>query len=134
MFEQLCLLTLFISPLFFHSIRDYNLNFMIVNMHTLNVVLLLGDTTSNSLQFLWFRISYSIIWMSAFIIFQCIILAYVSIWWAYPFLDLWSPYASLWYYSLAFIHLPCYDTLTLIVNAKHYLLSKWFPQSYQCVR
>ncbi|OMO59206.1 hypothetical protein CCACVL1_25000 [Corchorus capsularis] len=33
----------------FLTIRDYSLNFMTVNMHTLNVVLLLGDTALNSL-------------------------------------------------------------------------------------
>ncbi|KAK6280551.1 hypothetical protein POUND7_020818 [Theobroma cacao] len=118
----------------FLTIRDYNFNFMTVNMHTLNVILLLGDAALNCLQFPWFRISYFIIWTGAFVIFQWIIHACVSIWWPYPFLDLSSPYAPLWYCLLAFMHLPCYGMFVLIVNTKHYLLSKWFPQSYRCLR
>ncbi|XP_012449930.1 uncharacterized protein LOC105772950 isoform X1 [Gossypium raimondii] len=116
----------------FLTIEDYALNFMTVNMHTLNVILLLGDTALNSLRFPWFRISYFILWTGAFVIFQWIVHARVSIWWPYPFLDLSSPSAPLWYCLLAFMHIPCYGIFTLIVNTKHYLLSKWFPQSYPC--
>ncbi|XWS32747.1 hypothetical protein CRYUN_Cryun22dG0016100 [Craigia yunnanensis] len=63
-----------------------------------------------------------------------IIHACVSIWWPYPFLGLSSPIAPLWYCFLAFMHLPCNGLFALIVNTKHYLLSKWFPQSYRCLR
>ncbi|KAE8695647.1 tRNA (adenine-N(1)-)-methyltransferase catalytic subunit TRMT61A [Hibiscus syriacus] len=114
----------------FLTIEDYTLNFMTVNLHTLNAILLLGDTTLNSLRFPWFRISYFILWTGAFVIFHWILHACVSIWWPYPFLDLSSPNAPLWYGLLAIMHIPCYGIFALIVNTKHYLLSKWFPESY----
>ncbi|CAK7328094.1 unnamed protein product [Dovyalis caffra] len=60
----------------FLTIRDYSLDFLTVNMHSLNLVLLLGDAALNCL---W------------------IVHACVSIWWPYPFLDLSSPYAPLWF-------------------------------------
>ncbi|KAK8672532.1 hypothetical protein V6N13_110898 [Hibiscus sabdariffa] len=118
----------------FLTIADFTLNFMTVNLHTLNVILLLGDTALNSLRFPWFRISYFILWTGAYVIFQWVLHAFVSIWWPYPFLDLSSPTAPLWYGLLALMHIPCYAIFALIVNTKHYLLSKWFPRSYLCVR
>ncbi|XP_050224625.1 uncharacterized protein LOC126674250 [Mercurialis annua] len=116
------------------TIKDYNMNFMTVNMHTLNVVVLLGDTALNCLPFPWFRISYFILWTGAFVIFQWILHACKPIWWPYPFLDLSSPYAPLWYLLVGLMHLPCYGFFVLIVRMKHDLLSKWFPQSYRCLK
>ncbi|XVE83999.1 hypothetical protein DITRI_Ditri16bG0133600 [Diplodiscus trichospermus] len=118
----------------FFTIRYYDLNLMTVNMHALNFILLLGDAVLNCLRLPWFRISYFILWTDAYVIFLWIIHACVSIWWPYPFLDLSSPNAPLWYCFLAFMHLPCYGLFAVIVNTKHYLLSKWFPQSYRCLR
>ncbi|GLU02070.1 hypothetical protein SLE2022_193400 [Rubroshorea leprosula] len=116
----------------FLTIKDFNLNFMTVNMHTLNAILLLGDTALNSLRFPWFRISYFILWTGAYVIFQWLVHASDSIWWPYAFLDLSSPNAPLWYLLLGLMHLPCYGLFALVVKSKHFLLSKWFPQSYQC--
>ncbi|XP_028772298.1 uncharacterized protein LOC114729467 [Neltuma alba] len=116
----------------FLTIRDYDLSFMTVNMHTLNVVLLLGDTALNCLQLPWFRISFFVLWTGAFVIFQWILHAFVSIWWPYPFLDLSLPYAPLWYFVMALMHIPCYGMFVLIVDLKHYFLSKRFPSSHQC--
>ncbi|PKI37908.1 hypothetical protein CRG98_041683 [Punica granatum] len=70
-----------------------------------------------SVRFPLFRIGYFFMWTVIYVIFQWILHACVSIWWPYPFLDLSSPFAPLWYLLL-----------------KHFLLSRWFPQSYQCVR
>ncbi|XP_039062704.1 uncharacterized protein LOC120207265 [Hibiscus syriacus] len=114
----------------FLTIEDYTLNFMTVNLHTLNVILLLGDTALNSSRLPWFRISYFILWTGALVIFHWILHACVSIFWPYPFLDLSSPNAPLWYGLLAIMHIPCYGIFALILKTKHYLLSKWFPQSY----
>ncbi|XP_050271188.1 uncharacterized protein LOC126714836 isoform X2 [Quercus robur] len=105
-----------------------------VNMHTLNAVLLLGDTALNCLRVPLYRISFFVIWTGVYVIVQWIIHACVSIWWPYPFLDLSSPYAPLWYLLIASMHIPCYGVFSLIVELKHYLLSKRFPQSYQCQR
>ncbi|KAI4348181.1 hypothetical protein L6164_008935 [Bauhinia variegata] len=116
----------------FLTIRDYDLSFMTVNMHTVNIVLLLGDTALNSLRIPWFRISFFVLWTGVFVIFQWILHACLSIWWPYPFLDLSSPHAPVWYLMMAILHIPCYGMFVLIVELKHYLLSRWFPSSYQC--
>ncbi|KAJ9152655.1 hypothetical protein P3X46_026201 [Hevea brasiliensis] len=118
----------------FLTIKDYSMNFMTVNMHTLNIIVLLGDTALNCLPFPWFRFSYFILWTGSFVIFQWIIHACIPIWWPYPFLDLSLPYAPLWYLLVALMHFPCYGFFVLIINMKHNLLSKRFPQSYQCLR
>ncbi|KAI9078022.1 hypothetical protein K1719_039947 [Acacia pycnantha] len=116
----------------FLTIKDYDLNFMTVNMHTTNVVLLLGDAALNCLQLPWFRISFFVLWTGAFVIFQWILHAFEPIWWPYSFLDLSSRYAPLWYFGIALMHIPCYGLFVLIVDMKHYFLSKWFPSSHQC--
>ncbi|KAF9626678.1 hypothetical protein IFM89_038773 [Coptis chinensis] len=118
----------------FLEIKDYNLNVLLVGMHSINAVFLLGDTALNCLRFPRFRIAYFILWTSVFVIFQWVIHACVSIWWPYPFLDLSSPYAPLWYFLVGLMHIPCYAIFALIVKLKHYLWLRWFPHSYQCRR
>ncbi|KAH0687020.1 hypothetical protein KY284_017573 [Solanum tuberosum] len=54
----------------FLTIRGYNLNFWIINMHSINVVFLLGDTALNSLRFPWFRIGYFFLWTAVYVVFQ----------------------------------------------------------------
>ncbi|CAL5444611.1 unnamed protein product [Camellia sinensis] len=61
-----CVFWFIIVP--FLAIKDYDLNFLIINMHTINAVFLLGDTALNCLRFPW---------------------------WPYPFLDLSSTFAPL---------------------------------------
>ncbi|CAM8943558.1 unnamed protein product [Rhodiola kirilowii] len=124
-----CIFWFIIVP--FLTIKDYDLNFLIINMHTINAVFLFGDTAINSLRFPWFRIAYFILYTSLFVVFQWILHACVAIWWPYPFLDLSSPFAPLWYASLGLMLIPCYGIFALIMKLKHYLLSKWFPDSYQ---
>ncbi|XP_031120071.1 uncharacterized protein LOC116023226 [Ipomoea triloba] len=116
------------------TIKGYNLNFLIINMHTINVVFLLGDTALNCLRFPWFRIGYFFLWTAVYVIFQWAVHACIAIWWPYPFLDLSSPFSPLWYSSVALMHIPCYGIFVLVIKLKHHLLSKWFPQSYQCAR
>ncbi|KAF8390442.1 hypothetical protein HHK36_024968 [Tetracentron sinense] len=89
----------------FLTIKDYNLNFLIISMHSINAVFLLGDTALNCLRFPWFRIAYFALWTAIFVIFQWIVHAFVSIWWPYPILDLSSPYAPIWYVILNHHHL-----------------------------
>ncbi|XP_073298386.1 uncharacterized protein [Primulina huaijiensis] len=118
----------------FLTIKDYNLNFLIINMHSINAVFLIGDTALNCLRFPWFRIGYFFLWTSIFVIFQWIVHACISIWWPYPFLDLSSPFSPLWYSTVALMHAPCYGIFVLIMKGKHFLLSKWFPHSYRCMQ
>ncbi|XXG65643.1 hypothetical protein AAC387_Pa05g3289 [Persea americana] len=85
-------------------------------------------------RFPWFRIYYFVLWTAMFVIFQWIIHAFVSLRWPYPFLDLSSPYAPVWYLSVALLHIPCFAIFALVTKLKCYLLSRWFPQSYQCLK
>ncbi|XP_059641215.1 uncharacterized protein LOC132283295 isoform X2 [Cornus florida] len=127
-----CIYWFIIFP--FLTIKDYDLNFLTVVTHSLNAILLLGDTALNCLLFPWFRISYFILWTGVYVIFQWTVHAFASIWWPYPFLDLSRPSAPLWYLLVALLHIPCYCVFLLIMKTKHYLLSRWFPQSYQYLR
>ncbi|XP_077244174.1 UDP-N-acetylglucosamine-N-acetylmuramyl-pyrophosphoryl-undecaprenol N-acetylglucosamine protein isoform X2 [Tasmannia lanceolata] len=121
---------LIIFPLL--TLKDYRLNFLLVVMHSINALFLLGDAALNCLRFPWFRISYFVLWTAIYVIFQWIVHACVSIWWPYPFLDLSSAHAPIWYFSVALLHLPCYAIFALLIKLKHFLFLKWFPQSYQC--
>ncbi|XP_059657897.1 uncharacterized protein LOC132304309 isoform X2 [Cornus florida] len=127
-----CIFWFIIVP--FLAIKDYHLNFLIINMHTVNAVFLFGDTAMNSLRFPWFRIAYFFLWTAIYVIFQWIVHACVSLWWPYPFLDLSSPFSPIWYSSVALMHIPCYGIFALIMKLKHYLLSKWFPHTYRCAK
>ncbi|KAI4336166.1 hypothetical protein L6164_014728 [Bauhinia variegata] len=127
-----CVFWFIIVP--FLTIKDYSLNFLIISMHTVNAVFLFGDTALNCLRFPWFRIGYFCLWTVAYVIFQWIVHACVKLWWPYPFLDLSSPYAPLWYFSVALLHIPCYGVFALIMKLKHHLLSTRYPDSYQCIR
>ncbi|XP_038705136.1 uncharacterized protein LOC120001000 isoform X1 [Tripterygium wilfordii] len=120
---------LFLYPLL--SSKDYTLSFMMVSMHSVNAVFVIGDTILNSMRFPMFRIAYFVLWTGIFVIFQWIIHACVSLWWPYPFLDLSSPYAPLWYLAVGLTHIPCYGIFALIVKGKHYWLSGKFRESYQ---
>ncbi|CAK9322555.1 unnamed protein product [Citrullus colocynthis] len=77
----------------FLTIKDYNLSFMTINMHTLNLVFLLGETALNCLTLPRFRISFFFLWTGIYVISQWIVHAFVSIGWPYPFLDLSAPYS-----------------------------------------
>lgn len=123
-----CVFWLILYP--FLTSKDYRLNFMMVSMHSLNAFFLLGDTILNSLRFPLFRIAYFVLWTGVFVIFQWIIHACVSMWWPYPFLDLSSPYAPLWYIGVGLMHIPCYGIFSLIIRIKNAMLSRSFPESY----
>ncbi|KMT10607.1 hypothetical protein BVRB_5g117270 [Beta vulgaris subsp. vulgaris] len=125
-----CVFWFIIVP--FLATKNYDLNFFIINMHTINLVFLLGDTALNCLRFPWFRLAYFILWTSFYVIFQWVVHACISIWWPYPFLDLSSSFSPLWYSAVAIMHLPCYGIFFLILKLKHMILSRYFPLSYQC--
>ncbi|XP_021692506.2 uncharacterized protein LOC110673672 isoform X1 [Hevea brasiliensis] len=85
-------------------------------------------------RFPTFRIAYFILWTCIFVISQWIIHACVSMWWPYPFLDLSSPYAPLWYIGVGLMHIICYGIFALIIRLKHFWLSRSYPESYQGFR
>ncbi|XP_050371838.1 uncharacterized protein LOC126789823 [Argentina anserina] len=115
----------------FLTSKSYKLNFMMVSMHSVNVVFLLGETILNSLRFPMFRISYFVLWTGIFVIFQWIIHACKNMWWPYPFLDLSSSYAPLWYLGVGVMHIPCYGVFALIIKMKQLCFSRSFPESSQ---
>lgn len=117
----------------FLTAKNFELSFFDVGMHSVNV-LVLGDTILNCMRFPMFRIGYFILWTAVFVICQWIIHACVSLHWPYPFMDLSSPYAPIWYLAVGLLHVPCYGTFALIVKLKHLWLSKSFPESYQGMR
>ncbi|KAF6172225.1 hypothetical protein GIB67_024847, partial [Kingdonia uniflora] len=114
----------------FIKIKRLQLSVLMGCSHTFNAVFLLLDTSLNSLPFPWFRLSYFVLWSCLYVIFQWVIHACGFSWWPYPFLELSTPWAPLWYVCLALIHLPCYSLYALIVKAKNSFFSRWFPLAY----
>ncbi|KAM7269840.1 hypothetical protein ACFE04_025337 [Oxalis oulophora] len=115
----------------FLTSHNFRLNFLVVGMHSVNAIFLLGDAILNGMRFPLFRIAYFVLWTCIFVVFQWIIHACVSLWWPYPFLDLSSKYAPLWYLGVGVMHIPCYGIFALIIRLKHFWLSRSFPQSYR---
>ncbi|XP_026434988.1 uncharacterized protein LOC113332686 [Papaver somniferum] len=99
-------------------------------MHSLNFVFLLLDTSLNKLPFYSFGLVYFLIWSGAYTVFQWILHACGFTWWPYPFLELSTPWAPLWYFALTLVHIPCYSIYSLLVNAKLSIFPKMFPHSY----
>ncbi|XP_021905850.1 uncharacterized protein LOC110820627 isoform X1 [Carica papaya] len=114
----------------FLSNSHLGLNLLMGCMHTLNAVFLLLDTALNNLPFPWFRIAYFVQWSCLYVVFQWIIHACGFTWWPYPFLELQTPWAPLWYFSMAVVHIPCYGIYALIVRAKNSILPRLFPHRF----
>lgn len=127
-----CVFWFIIYP--FMTSDDYVLGFIDICFHSINAVLLIGDVFLNCLRFPFFRMAYFILWTCIYVTFQWIIHFCVSFWWPYPFLDLSSPYAPIWYLAVGLLHLPCYAAFVLIMRLKHSCLLKLFPDAYQCSR
>ncbi|KAF8663089.1 hypothetical protein HU200_055684 [Digitaria exilis] len=85
---------LILYPFLAHN--QYDMNFILIGTHSINVIFLVGDAALNKLRFPWFRIAYFLLWTGIFVNVQWIIHANVSIWWPYPFLDLTFPGAPAW--------------------------------------
>lgn len=112
----------------FLSASDFRLNFYHVTMHSVNI-LVFGDTMLNCMRFPMFRISYFMLWTALFVIGEWIIHAFVNLYWPYPFMELSSSYAPLWYTLVGVLHFPCYGGFALLVKLKHLWLSRVFPDS-----
>ncbi|CAI0456206.1 unnamed protein product [Linum tenue] len=117
----------------FLNIADYTVNF-VISFHFRSIISELYMIYFISCQpFHWFRIAYFILYTASFVLFQWAVHACTSIWWPYPFFDLASPYAPLWYLLMASLSVTCYGLYVLVFKIKHFLLSKCFPQSYHCL-
>ncbi|CAI0376595.1 unnamed protein product [Linum tenue] len=99
-------------------------------MHSVNLVFLIIDTALNSLPFPWFRVAYFVQWSCIYIVFQWVLHACGLSWWPYPFFELSTPWAPLWYFCLALVHVPCYGVYFLLGKAKYSILPKWFPAAF----
>ncbi|BAF07699.1 uncharacterized protein [Oryza sativa Japonica Group] len=122
-----CVFWFIIFP--FLTVKDYNLNFLLIGMHSVNAVFLLGEAALNSLSFPWFRVAYFFLWTALYVIFQWILHASTPLWWPYPFLDVSANLSPLWYFAVAIMQLPCYAVFRLVIKLKHHLLTRWFPGS-----
>ncbi|PKI76877.1 uncharacterized protein LOC116214062 [Punica granatum] len=114
----------------FLSIARLRLNWLMGCMHTLNVFFLLLDTGLNNLPFPWFRIAYFMLFSCAYVLFEWVIHASGFSWWPYPFIELNTPWAPLWYFALAVLHIPCYGIYALIEKAKYAILPRLFPHAF----
>ncbi|CAI0376645.1 unnamed protein product, partial [Linum tenue] len=114
----------------FESNQHFQLTMLTGLMHSVNLVFLIIDTALNSLPFPWFRIAYFVQWSCIYIVFQWVLHACGLSWWPYPFLELSTPWAPLWYFCLALVHVPCYGIYFLLVKAKYSILPKWFPAAF----
>ncbi|KAG6487666.1 hypothetical protein ZIOFF_056257 [Zingiber officinale] len=123
------------------SVEHFKLDLLMGCMHTLNLVFLLLDTALNSLPFPWFRMAYFTLWSCIYVIFQWVLHACGFSWWSmlthkflrwpYPFLKLSTPWAPLWYFCLALVHIPCYGMYSLLVSSKNSILSQIFSHAYR---
>ncbi|XP_023734903.1 uncharacterized protein LOC111882768 isoform X2 [Lactuca sativa] len=114
----------------FQSGDGFKLTLLIGCMHSLNAVFLLLDSALNSLQFTWHGLTYFVLWSSAYIIFQWVMHACCFTWWPYPFLEIATPWAPMWYFGIALVHLPCYGLYVWLVKVKASMLSKMFPGAF----
>ncbi|WCJ22650.1 hypothetical protein M5689_004729 [Euphorbia peplus] len=96
-------------------------------MHSLNIVFLMLDTTLNNLPFPWFRLAYFVLWSCIYVVFQWTVHACGVTWWPYPFMELDTPWAPLWYFALVAIHIPCYGIYAVVHKAKNSFFHRRLP-------
>ncbi|GMH28015.1 hypothetical protein Nepgr_029858 [Nepenthes gracilis] len=107
--------------------KEFEVTLLIGSIHSMNAVFLLIDSVLNSVPFEWFGFTYFVLWSALYVIFQWVLHACCLTWWPYPFLELSTSLAPLWYLGLALIHIPCYGLYILIMKAKAYIFSRQPP-------
>ncbi|KAJ7537756.1 hypothetical protein O6H91_11G021000 [Diphasiastrum complanatum] len=110
---------LLLAPLFSPATLDQN--FLNVNMHGVNAILLMGEISLNSMPFPWFRGAYFALWSILYVVFQWSVHLLGLQWWPYPFLDISTPWAPLWYLGLIAVHFACFGVCLGLVKAKENL-------------
>lgn len=110
--------------------ENFQLTLLIAAMHSVNAIFLVLESALNRMPFTWFGLVYFVFWSCSYMVFQWLIHACCVSWWPYPFLDLSTPWAPLWYLALALVHIPCYGFYVLLTKAKHAAFSKCFPQAF----
>ncbi|XP_011079496.1 uncharacterized protein LOC105163000 isoform X2 [Sesamum indicum] len=89
-----------------------------------------GEDFQLTLPFTWFGLVYFVLWSCAYVVFQWVLHACCFTWWPYPFFDLSTPWAPLWYLALGLVHIPCYGLYVLLKKAKNAAFSTMFPQKF----
>ncbi|GAB2282130.1 hypothetical protein Dimus_016684 [Dionaea muscipula] len=110
--------------------KTFEVTLLIGCIHSLNFVFLLIDSALNRLPFGWFGFIYFMYWSILYIVFQWAIHFRGLKWWPYPFLDISSPWAPLWYFGLTLFHFPCYAIYDVIVKGKAYVCYRLFPNAF----
>lgn len=101
-------------------------SFIDINMHAVNLVLLLVEFSLNSLRFPWFRISYLILWSAAYAVFQFTLhFTGLSHRWPYAFLNVDTPYAPAWYLFIIVFHGICFAICLLLALGKQSLWARF---------
>ncbi|CAN4113604.1 unnamed protein product [Withania somnifera] len=113
--------------------ENFKLTLLIGLMHSVNAVFLLLDSVLSNLQFTWFGITYFILWSCSYVVFQWSLHVCCLSWWPYPFMELHTPWAPLWYLGMALVHIPCYGLYVLLIKAKDRIFSRLFPQAFLSV-
>ncbi|CAB4271843.1 unnamed protein product [Prunus armeniaca] len=108
---------------------EFELTLLIGAIHAVNAVFLIGDTALNRLPFPKLGFAYFALFGFLYILFQWLLHAFGVKWWPYPFLELNTPWAPLWYFGLAVWHIPCFWIYSLIVKAKISILPSLFPRA-----
>ncbi|GER55140.1 integral membrane Yip1 family protein [Striga asiatica] len=148
--EQICAGAVMLTDIVFWCVllpfmtgENFQLTLLIGCMHSVNAVFLILESALNKLYskliilnlhifqpFDWFGLIYFILWSCAYVVFQWLLHACCLTWWPYPFLDLSTPWAPVWYLALALVHIPCYGLYVLLTKAKHAAFSRLFPQTF----
>ncbi|KAF3965055.1 hypothetical protein CMV_010715, partial [Castanea mollissima] len=80
---------------------------------------------------LWSGFAYFVLWSCLYVTFQWVIHACgFHTQWPYPFLELNTPWAPIWYFSLALVHVLCYWIYVQIEKMKISVLPGLFPQAF----
>ncbi|CAI0469867.1 unnamed protein product [Linum tenue] len=114
----------------FQSDEHFHLDVLMGCIHSLNVAFLILDTILNNLPFPWFGFLYFVLWSCVYMVFQWALHVGGISGWPYEFLELNTPWAPLWYFAIAVVHVPFYGMYVLLVKAKYSLLPKWFPGAF----
>ncbi|PSR89174.1 Androgen-induced protein [Actinidia chinensis var. chinensis] len=110
--------------------EKFRLTLLIGCTHSLNAIFLILDSALNSQPFPWYGLTYFVLWSASYVVFQWILHACGFTWWPYPFLELATPWAPLWYFALALVHIPCYGMYVLLVKAKGSIFPRMFPYAF----
>ncbi|XP_073150653.1 uncharacterized protein [Henckelia pumila] len=110
--------------------ESFQLTLLIGCMHSVNAVFLLIESALNRMPCPWLGLIYFLLWSCIYVVFQWVLHACCFTWWPYPFLELSTPWAPMWYLGLALAHVPCYGLYVLLVKAKHAALSRMFTRTF----